>query len=290
MNKVLLLTDSTADLSPEYLIKEDVQSIPLFIRFEDEVYRDGIDITPFELFEKVEEKKELARSTGLRSGDFHNAFNKYIKRGYDIVYIGIGSNLSSTIQSALIAKQELLTKQVYIIDSKTISSGLGLLVMRAVELRNEGKTGAEIKKVLDELIPRIHFYYMLSDLNLLGKTLRIKPLNLKFAKLLKTKPVITMINDRVEPVKRFIGSLDKKIFTFIRFLERKCKGHKIESLYITHSCTPEIADLMYELIQNRLSPKKLMMHTLGCVLGAQVGKDTIGVSYLILDTKKDGIS
>lgn len=76
----MLLTDSTADLSPEYLIKEDVQSIPLFIRFEEEVYKDGVDLTPDELFIKVEEKKELARSTGLRSGDFHNAFNKYIKR------------------------------------------------------------------------------------------------------------------------------------------------------------------------------------------------------------------
>jgi DegV family protein with EDD domain len=160
----MILTDSTSDLSQEYLIKEDVQSIPLFIRFEEEVYKDGVDITAEELYQKVAEKKELARSTGLRSGDFHNVFNKYIKRGYDIVYIGIGSNLSSTIQSALIAKQELSTKQVYIVDSKTMSSGLALLVMRAVELRNEGKTGLQIKEVIDELVKRVHFYYMISDM------------------------------------------------------------------------------------------------------------------------------
>lgn len=282
----MLLTDSTADLSPEYLIKEDVQSIPLFIRFEEEVYKDGVDLTPDELFIKVEEKKELARSTGLRSGDFHNAFNKYIKRGYDIVYIGIGSNLSSTIQSALIAKQELTTKQVYIIDSKTISSGLGLLVMRAVNLRNEGKSGAEIKQIIDDLVPRLHFYYMMSDLDLLGKTSRIKPLNLKIAKLLQTKPVVHMINDRVEVYKRYIGHLDRTIYKFVRLIEKMTKGHQIEDLFITHSCSEDIADLSYELFQKRLKPKKFIMNKLGCVLGAQVGKNTIGVSYLIYDAQR----
>ena len=282
----MILTDSTADLSPEYLILEDVQSIPLFIRFEEEVYKDGVDITPEELFKKVEEKKELARSTGLRSGDFHNAFNKYIKRGYDIVYLGIGSNLSSTIQSAMIAKQELATRQVYIIDSKIVSSGLGLLVMRAVKLRNEGKTGEEIKKIIDEIVPRIHFFYMLSDLNLLGQTSRIKPFRLKLAKLFHTKPVVTMINDRVETIKHYVGSLDKKVYTFVKMLEKKTKNHQIEDLYITHSCSEEIADLVYKLIQKRLNPHKIIMNTLGCVLGAQVGKDTVGVSYLISDAQR----
>ena len=286
MSKVKILTDSTSDLNPEYLIKEDVQSIPLFIRFEEEVYKDGIDITPEELYQKVAEKKELARSTGLRSGDFHNAFNKYIKRGYDVVYIGIGSNLSSTIQSALIAKQELSTNQVYIIDSKTMSSGLALLVMRAVELRNEGKTGLQIKNVIDELVQRVHFYYMISDLDILGMGFRIKPLNLKFAKFMKTKPVVTMINNRVETVKHFVGSIEKNINNLIKLIERKTKGFHIEELYITHSCSEEFAEMSSELMLKRLKPKKITMSHIGCVLGAQVGKNTIGVSYFLNDVQR----
>ena len=282
----MILTDSTSDLNREYLIKEDVQSIPLFIRFEEEVYKDGLDITPEELYKQVKEKKELAHSTGLRSGDFHNAFNKYIKRGYDIVYIGIGSNLSSTIQSALIAKQELATNQVYIIDSKTMSSGLALLVMRAVELRNEGKTGLQIKNVIDELVQRVHFYYMISDLDILGMRFRIKPRNLKIAKFMNTKPVVTMINDRVETIKHFVGSLEKNITHFIKLVERKTKGLRIEELYITHSCSDEFAEMSSKLILNRLKPKKLTMSHIGCVLGAQVGKYTIGLSYFLSDEQR----
>ena len=207
----MILTDSTADLSPEYLIKEEVQSIPLFIRFEDEVYRDGVDITAQELYQRVSKSNEVARSTGLRSGDFHNAFNKYIKRGYDILYLGIGSNLSSTIQSALIAKQELETKRVFIVDSKTVSAGLGLLVNQAVLLRNQGLHASEIKTRIDELIPRLQFFYMISDLELLGKTSRIKSLSLKFARMMKSKPVVSMINDRIEKVTSFMGPFEKNL-------------------------------------------------------------------------------
>lgn len=283
MNKVLILTDSTADLSLEYMIKEEVQSIPLFVRFEEDVYKDGIDITTKELFERVKTTQEIARSTGLRSGDFHNAFNKYIKRGYDIVYIGIGSNLSSTIQSALIAKQELDTKQVYVVDSKSISAGLGLLIMRAVDLRNAGKSASQIKKALDDIVPRIHFYYMLSDLELLKHTFRMKSLSSKMAKLFKSKPIVRMMNDRIELYKHPFGKIENKFHTLVKLIEKQHKHHEVIDLMITHSLDPEIAQLGYEIIEKRLKPKKIAMHELGCVLGAQIGEGAFGFAYILKD-------
>ncbi len=282
----MILTDSTADLSPEYLIKEEVQSIPLFIRFEDEVYRDGVDITAQELYQRVSKSNEVARSTGLRSGDFHNAFNKYIKRGYDILYLGIGSNLSSTIQSALIAKQELETKRVFIVDSKTVSAGLGLLVNQAVLLRNQGLHASEIKTRIDELIPRLQFFYMISDLELLGKTSRIKSLSLKFARMMKSKPVVSMINDRIEKVTSFMGPFEKKLIDFARMIEKKTKNYEINELYITHSCDQRVADIGKKVFQEHLKPNLMITNPIGCVLGAQVGENTLGVAYLLLDSKK----
>jgi len=281
MNKVMILTDSTADLSLEYTLKEDVHSIPLFIRFADEVYKDGVDLTTEELFSKVEESKEVARSTGLRSGDFHNAFNKFIKRGYDIVYIGIGSNLSSTIQSAMIAKQELETKQVHIVDSKAISCGLGLLVMRAVDLKNQGLSAAEIKRQLDELVPRIHFYFMLSDLDLLRRTTRISKTRYQLAKWFKTKPIMTMINDRIEIYKHPMGTLEKKLKVLVRIIEHKTKGYRIPDLMITHSTSEDVAQKGYDLITKRLNPNHVTMNPLGCVLGASTGRHAFGVAYVL---------
>jgi len=286
LNKVVILTDSTADLSRMYTIQEDVHVIPLFIRFEDEVYKDGIDISVDELFNKVDEKKEVARSTGLRSGDFHNAFNKYIKRGYDILYIGIGSNLSSTIQSALIAKQELEAKNIYIVDSKSISAGLGLLVMHAVELRKQGLDAQKMKKKLDELVPRLHFYYVLSDLDLLYQTSRITPFKLKIARIVKLKPIVTMVNDRVEMITKSFGSIEHGVHQLIHFIEKKNKHQDIMKMMITHSLSEEIADISYTLVQKHLQLDKLYMNTLGCVLAASAGRNAFGVAYLLKETPR----
>jgi DegV family protein with EDD domain len=284
----MILTDSTADLSPEYQIKEDVQSIPLFIRFDEDVYKDGIDITPSELYERVKTTKEIARSTGLRSGDFHNAFSKFIKRGYDIVYIGIGSNLSSTIQSAMIARQELETKQVFIVDSKSISAGLALLVERAVQLRNEGKSALQIKKALDELVPRLHFYYILSDLDLLKHNYRMKSFKFRVALLFKSKPIVKMINDRIELYKHPFGKLENKINTLVRLVEKQMKHHEMTDLVITHSTDEKTAQFGYDQVINKLHPKKISMYTLGCVLGAQIGEHAFGFAYIVKDSTKKG--
>lgn len=281
LNKVMILTDSTCDLNPAYIIKEDIQIIPLFIRFQEQVYRDGLDILVDELFSKVKGMDEVARSTGLRSGDFHNAFNKYLKRGYDIVYIGVGSNLSSSIQSSLIAKQELETSKIWIVDSKTISSGLGLCVMEAVRLRNQGKSAETIKTYLDQLAKELHFYYMISDLDLLRKTSRIKPLQYRLGKIVGSKPIVSMINYKIEMQKHPMVSHEKMLNVFVSYLKKVTKGKRIERLMITHSMSEDDATLGFDLINTVLKPKHIDMYKVGCVLGAQIGPLAFGCSYVL---------
>lgn len=281
LNKVMILTDSTCDLNPAYIIKEDIQVIPLFIRFQDQVYRDGLDIQPEELFEKVKGFDEVARSTGLRSGDFHNAFNKYIKRGYDIVYIGIGSNLSSSIQSALIAKQELETHKIWIVDTKSISSGLGLCVMEAVRLRNQGKSAETIKTYIDQLAKDLHFHYILSDLDLLKKTSRMKTTQYQLGKAFGAKPIVSMMSHKIELTKHPLVSHQKMLPTFTHFLKKIIKDGQIERIMITHSMSEEDAKVGYDLIMSVLKPKHIEMSKVGCVLGAQIGPNAFGCSYVL---------
>ncbi len=279
MDKIVILTDSTADLPIEFTVKEDVQVIPLFIRFEDVVYRDGVDISTQDLIQKMKESKEIARSMGLRAGDFHIAYNKYIRRGYDVLYVGIGSNLSSSIQSALIAKQELGKTNVYIVDSKTTSAGLGLLVKKAIELRKEGLPALEIKNRLDHMVPRIKTYYMISDLELLYQGFRLKKLQYQLGKLLNMKPLITLVNDQVTTISRPLGKLDKTIHAMFKYVKKDVKHHPIEDLVVTHSVNPTCLSKL-EKEMNLLNPSSLMISTIGCVLGCQVGEGAIGIAYL----------
>lgn len=278
MDKIVILTDSTADLPIEFTVKEDVQVIPLFIRFEDVVYRDGVDITTHDLIQKMKESNEIARSMGLRAGDFHIAYNKYIRRGYDVLYIGIGSNLSSSIQSALIAKQELGKTNVYIVDSRTTSAGLGLLVKKAVEFRKEGLSAFEIKNRLDHLVPRIKTYYMISDLELLYQGLRLKKIQYQLGKLLKMKPLITLVNDQVTTISRPLGKLDKTIHQMFKHVKKDLKHEAIDDLIVTHSVDPTCLSKLEKEMAS-LNPKSMMISSIGCVLGCQVGAGAIGMAY-----------
>lgn len=124
MNKVKILTDSTSDLSKQMLIDYNIDSIPLYVRFDDEIYKDGINLTTDELYRKVEEKKALPKTSAVSPGDFITFFEKYLEKGYDIIYIGIGSKLSATMRSAHLAIDEInLPNRIHIIDSMNLSSG-----------------------------------------------------------------------------------------------------------------------------------------------------------------------
>src|SRR5690606_24102081 len=106
-----------------------IYSIPLYVRFGDEIYKDGIDINTEELYKKVSEKNVLPQTAAPSPGDFYQSFKPLIDEGKDIIYIGIGSTISGTIQSARVAAIEFPENRVYIIDSKNLSSGIALLVL-----------------------------------------------------------------------------------------------------------------------------------------------------------------
>jgi DegV family protein with EDD domain len=279
LDKIVILTDSTSDLPLEFTIREDVQIIPLFIRFEDAVYKDGVDISTKDLIQKMKESNEIARSMGLRAGDFHIAYNKYIRRGYDVLYIGIGSNLSSSIQSALIAKQELGKTNVHIVDSKTTSAGLGLLVKKAVELRKEGLSAYEIKNRLDAMVPKIKTFYMISDLELLYQGLRLKKFQYKLGKLLRMKPLVTLVNDQVTMISRPLGKLDHTIHTMFKHVKRELKHESVGDLVITHSVDETCLGKL-EKEMSHLKPSSMMISMIGCVLGCQVGEGAVGIAFM----------
>ena len=105
MNKVVILTDSTCDLSDKLVRENDIVKIPLYVSFDGEMYRDGFDIDSFKLYEMVKERKKLPKTSACSIGDFMEVFSKYLKEGYDVFYMGIGSKLSATFNNSLLAKE-----------------------------------------------------------------------------------------------------------------------------------------------------------------------------------------
>jgi hypothetical protein len=168
MRPVALVTDSTADLSMELRKKHDIYSIPLYVLFKDETYADGIDLDPKKLYQLVLEKQMIPKTAAVSPGDFLRFFEPLVQKGYDILYLGIGSSLSATFQSARIAKSEFPPGRITLVDSKNLSSGIGLLVLKAKDMRDRGMSASEIKEELDKLVPRVRSYFAIRTLDYLG--------------------------------------------------------------------------------------------------------------------------
>ena len=150
MDKIKIITDSSADLPNEVFQKLNIDVLPLLINFGEESHLDGVDINIEELFEKIETSDVFPNTAQVTPPRFAEAYEKYLKQGYKIISIHLSSCMSGTYQSACLAKQMLESDDIYVVDSQNVTSGLGLLAYRAAILRDRGLSVEEIVADLEE--------------------------------------------------------------------------------------------------------------------------------------------
>lgn len=148
MEKIKIITDSTADLPKEIYEKYDIEVLPLLINFGEESYLDGVEITPKELFEKIEKEGNLPTTAQVIPNRFMHTYEKYLNEGYKIISIHISSAMSGTYQSACIAKDTLESEDIFVIDSQNVTAALGMLVLKCAILK---ENGCEIRQIIEEL-------------------------------------------------------------------------------------------------------------------------------------------
>lgn len=137
MSHIKITCDSTCDLPQELYAKYDVEVVALAVTLGDELHRDGVDITAPELFSYVKETGTLPKTSAISMGEYMDVFGKYVDEGRTVIHINLSSNLSASHQNAVLAAQEL--GNVYVVDSRNLSTGSGHLVIEAAEMAAQGK-------------------------------------------------------------------------------------------------------------------------------------------------------
>ena len=155
MEKIKIITDSTLDLPAELIREKDIEVLPLLINFGEESYLDGIEITTKEMIDKIDTTGVLPTTAQVTPNRFEESFKKYLDEGYKIVALTLSSDMSGTYQSACIAKDMLESDDIIVIDSRNVTSGLGLLVLKACELRDKGLGIKEIEEGILKAIPKV---------------------------------------------------------------------------------------------------------------------------------------
>ena len=149
MEKIKIITDSTADLSKELYEKYDIEVLPLLINFGEESYLDGVEINPQKVFERIEKEDTLPTTAQVIPNRFIEAYKKYLNEGYKIISIHMSSAMSGTYQSACIATEALETKNIAVIDSQNVTAALGILVIKAAKLRDKGYKVTSFENMID---------------------------------------------------------------------------------------------------------------------------------------------
>ena len=155
MEKIKIITDSTLDLPLDLIKEKDIEVLPLLINFGEESYLDGVEINTREMLDRIAKENILPTTAQVTPNRFEEVFKKYLDEGYKIVTLTISSEMSGTYQSACIAKNMLDTDDIVVIDSRNVTSGLGVLVLKACEFRDNGDNILEIEEKIKNIIPKV---------------------------------------------------------------------------------------------------------------------------------------
>lgn len=272
-----IVTDSTADLSPELIKQYNITVIPLLATIGDKTYYDGVDLTPKELFELVEQYQTLPKTAAPTVGDFAKAFQA---ANDDVLYIGLSSALSATIQNAKLASQ-YVTHRVEVIDSRQLSTGIGLLVLKAADLREQGYSLADVAAQIASLVGHVHTSFVIDTLKYLYMGGRCSAMQTFASTTLRIRPIIEVRPDGSLGVKKKIrGKRQKALDSMLEDFSADVDRLDRTRVAITHTGCDEDADYLAEEIRRIADPKEIIITRAGCVISSHCGPGTIGILYL----------
>jgi DegV family protein with EDD domain len=278
--KVKITSDSTCDLSPELVSQYDIGILPLLITFGENAFRDGIDTSPEDIYRYVEETGMLPKTCALNISEYEEFFRKWTDEGFALVHFCIGGMFSSTCQNARIAAEQF--ENVYVVDSQNLSTGQGLLVLRAAELARDGLSAREIAKACEGLAPYVEASFVLDDLEYLVKGGRCSGVAAFGANLLKLKPCIEVRSGIMEPAKKYRGRIQHVI---VDYITDKLSGRQdldMSRVFITHTrCEPEWVEAALQKV-HELAPHfaEVLETTAGATVTTHCGPSTLGVLFI----------
>ncbi|KXZ39299.1 EDD domain protein, DegV family [Alkalithermobacter thermoalcaliphilus JW-YL-7 = DSM 7308] len=274
---VKIVTDSVSDIPKDYLDKYDITVVPINIIIDENTYKDGLDITTEQVYDKIKQGY-LPKTSQANPHDFIKVFDELSKEGDEVLAILLSSKLSGTYSSALIAKQELLDRKIEVIDSKAITLTQGMLVIEAAKMAKEGKNLDEIKKVIEQKIDKMEQFIIFDTLEYAYKGGRISKIQYMLSNVLNLKIIITL-KDGEMVVKDKVRGRKKAIKWIINYM--KDKNIKLDGkvIGINHANDSDYLEELKEAILSEHSPKEIILSNVGCAVAAYSGLSAVAVHF-----------
>lgn len=278
--KVVITTDSPADLSTELIDRYDIHVLPLYVNLGGKSYRDGVDISTPDIFAHYDEAGELPSTSAIPIGDYEDFFKGFVADGCDVVHFSLSSEISSTHQNAKLAAEEL--DGVYVIDSLHLSSGIALQVIKACEMRDDGKSADEIAKAAVDFNKKTCTSFVLEKLEYMNKGGRCSTVAALGANILSIRPCIEMHDGKLDVAKKYRGKI---LEVKKKYIVDELNAHKddadLSRIFVTSSSTDDGEEReLIDTVLGVLPFKEVLKGRAGCTIASHCGPGCMGILFM----------
>lgn len=277
--KIIITSDSTTDLSPELIERYGIKTLPMGITLGDKVYRDGIDIKPDDIYEHQRKYDELPKTTATNVGECTDFFKPLVDEGYSVVHFTISAEMSSTYSNSCIAADDF--DNVYIVDTRNLSTGGGLLMLAACDMVKEGKSAKEIAEACRALAGKVDASFVIDSLEYLYKGGRCSALSVLGANLLKLKPCIEVKGGTMGVGKKYRGKYGEVLKQYANDRLQNVDELVTNRVFVTHAgCQPEVVESIVDLVKSKGIFDEVFVTRAGCTVSSHCGANTLGVLFI----------
>lgn len=279
---IKIISDSTCDLSKDLIEKYNIGILPLHIHLGEEEYQDGVTITPDEIYTWSDANNTTPKTSAASMGEAIDAFQPYLANGDEIICFSISSSMSANYKVMCLAAEDLEDEgKVHVIDSANLSTGIGLLVIEAAVMAQEGKTAEEIVARIEELKPLVSASFVVDTLTYLHRGGRCSSVAALAGGVLQLHPKIAVENGAMDAKKKYRGKMNMVIKSYVKDLEEDLKNAKKDRVFITHSgCDEDILNAIYSYIEELHLFDEILITRAGSVVSSHCGPGTLGVLFI----------
>ena len=279
MEKIIITTDSTSDLSPQMLQERSIPVLDLSVILGSDMYK-ASEVTPQMIFDYVKETGTLPKTSATSEMENGEFFEEKLKEAETVIHFNISSQCSVTHNNAKKAA-EAFNGRVKVIDSYHLSTGQGLLVLLACDLRDEGKSADEIVEVIENTKNKVQTSFVVDTMEYLKKGGRCSSVAAIAATVLKIHPSIYMKEGKLGVRKKYMGPLKRCISSYVDDLAEEFPDYVDGRVFVTHSCcTQEIVDHIKQKVQEKFAFQEVLETVAGPVITSHCGQGTLGVLFI----------
>lgn len=279
---IKIVSDSTCDLTRELIERYEIQIAPLHILLGENEYLDGVEITPDEIYEWADANEDTPKTSAIGYEDAINIVKQIADTDDEMIVFTISGSMSTTVNVFRMAVEELeLEEKVTIIDSGNLSTGIGLLLIKAAVMAKQGNSRVEICNEIEKLKEKVKASFVVDTLTYLHRGGRCSSISALAGGVLKLHPKIVVADGSMSADKKYRGKMDKVIIDYVKDMEEALKEADKERVFITHSgCDQEIIDTVYSYLKEMNYFDEILVTRAGGVISSHCGPGTLGVLFI----------